>query len=152
MIVLFYGQPSSGKTTLADAFVQKFWQQYLGIVRIDGDKWRDITKNKDYSKEGRIRNLKGAFDMALYLEDLGYIPILSFVTPYEELRQYLHDNSKLLVEIYLHSIVDRGRNDYFAKDFEIPTIECLRIDTSDISIDECINKVNEYIKNIKNNG
>ena len=146
MIILFYGQPASGKTTLADAYVQKNWEKHLGIIRIDGDKWRDITKNKDYSKEGRIRNLKGAFDMALYLEQLGYTPILSFVTPYDELRQYLKDNCKKLIEVYLEYSVDRGRTDYFAKDFEIPTIECLRMNTSELSIDECLIKIREYIK------
>ena len=145
MIILFYGQPASGKTTLADAYVQKNWEKHLGIIRIDGDKWRDITKNKDYSKEGRIINLKGAFDMALYLEQLGYTPTLSFVTPYDELRQYLKDNCKKLIEVYLEYSVDRGRTDYFAKDFEIPTIECLRMNTSELSIDECVNKITEYI-------
>ena len=70
-------------------------------IQIDGDKWRDITKNKDYSREGRNRNLKGAFDMAIYLEREGYIPILSFVTPYEEYRKYLAENSNKLIEIYL---------------------------------------------------
>lgn len=145
MIILFYGQPASGKTTLADAYVQNNWEKHLGIIRIDGDKWRDITKNKDYSKEGRIRNLKGAFDMALYLEQLGYTPILSFVTPYDELRQYLKDNGNKLIEVYLEYSEDRGRTGYFAKDFEIPTIECLRMNTSELSIDECVNKIKEYI-------
>ena len=145
MVILFYGQPASGKTTLADAYVQKNWEKHLGIIRIDGDKWRDITKNKDYSKEGRIKNLKGAFDMALYLEQLGYTPILSFVTPYDELRQYLKDNSKKLIQVYLEYSENRGRSDYFAKDFEIPKIECLQMNTSELSIDECVNKITEYI-------
>lgn len=145
MVILFYGQPASGKTTLADAYVQKNWEKHLGIIRIDGDKWRDITKNKDYSKEGRIKNLKGAFDMALYLEQLGYTPILSFVTPYDELRQYLKDNSKKLIQVYLEYSEDRGRTGYFAKDFEIPTIECLQMNTSELNIDECVNKITEYI-------
>ena len=77
MIVLLFGQPASGKTTLADKF------EYNNQIRIDGDRWRDITQNKDYSKEGRLKNLKGAFDMALYLEKEGFLPILSVVTPYE---------------------------------------------------------------------
>ena len=146
MIVLFYGQPASGKTTLADALHEKIWDKSMyGTVRIDGDKWREITKNKDYSKEGRLRNLKGAFDMALYLEKEGYIGIISFVTPYEELRQYLKDNCKQLIEIYLEYNEDRGRNMNFAKDFEIPTTECLRMNTSELSIDECIDKVINYI-------
>ena len=141
MIILLYGQPASGKTTLSNELI-KF---YKDAIQIDGDKWRDVTKNKDYSKEGRNRNLKGAFDMDLYLEHLGYTPTLSFVTPYNELRQYLKDNCKKLIEVYLEYSVDRGRTDYFAKDFEIPTIECLRMNTSELSIDECVNKITEYI-------
>ena len=93
MVVLFFGQPASGKTTIADFFVdtiQKEGDYFYDFIRIDGDKWRDITKNKDYSKEGRERNLKGAFDMAIYLETQDFIPVLSFVTPYEDMRKYLH--------------------------------------------------------------
>lgn len=172
MIILFFGQPASGKTTLADAFVKladnlycenimklgySAWDSVGGgsrsfeCIRIDGDRWRDITKNKDYSKEGRLRNLKGAFDMALYMENEGYTPVVSFVTPYEELRTYLRENSKNLVEIYLTYNGDRGRSMNFAKDFEEPTGNYLKIDTTSRdefnTIDECVDKVNEYIKN-----
>ena len=115
MIILFYGQPASGKTTLADALVNQsdfgidyYWNE--NFVRIDGDKWRDVTNNKDYTKEGRISNLLGAFNMALYLELEGFTPILSFVTPYEELRQYLQSKSENLIQIYLDYNTDRGRN------------------------------------------
>ena len=103
MIILFFGQPASGKTTLAKEFQQGQVSTFK-YPHIDGDKWRDITKNKDYSKEGRIANLKGAFDMALYLEKEKYTPILSFVTPYEELRKYLIDNAKSCKLIHLSLI------------------------------------------------
>jgi adenylylsulfate kinase len=146
MIILFFGQPAAGKTTLANRLYEEIWgNSCAGAIRIDGDKWRDITKNKDYSKEGRIRNLKGAFDMALYLEKDDYIPILSFVTPYEELRTYLRENAKNLVEIYLEYSEDRGRNGNFAKDFEKPIGNYLSIDTSAESIDDCTNKVMNYL-------
>jgi adenylylsulfate kinase len=146
MIILLFGQPASGKTTLANALYEDIWEgSWAGAVRIDGDRWRDITKNKDYSKEGRIRNLKGAFDMALYLEKDDYIPILSFVTPYEELRSYLRENAKNLVEIYLEYNGDRGRNQNFATDFEKPTGNYLSIDTSAESIEESLDKVIQYV-------
>jgi len=146
MIILLFGQPASGKTTLANALYEEIWEgSWAGAVRIDGDKWRDITKNKDYSKEGRIRNLKGAFDMALYLEKDDYVPILSFVTPYEELRSYLRENAKNLVEIHLHYTGDRGRDNNFAIDFERPIGNYLNIDTSSESIEESLNKVIEYV-------
>jgi len=145
MIILFFGQPASGKTTLANAFYEEFWNDsYGGAIRIDGDKWRDVTKNKDYSKEGRIRNLKGAFDMALYLEKDDYIPILSFVTPYEELRTYLRENAQNLLEIHLQYTGDRGRNQNFASDFEKPIGKCLNIDTSYDTIQESLDKVIQY--------
>jgi adenylylsulfate kinase-like enzyme len=130
MIILLYGQPASGKTTLSNELMRIYDKE--DAIQIDGDKWRDITKNKDYSREGRNRNLKGAFDMALYLEREGYMPILSFVTPYDEYRKYLAENSNRFVEIYLfyNENVDRGRNTYFAKDFEIPSRNFLSLNTS----------------------
>ncbi len=143
MIILFYGQPASGKTTLSNALTKRYY--VLPFIKIDGDKWRDITKNKDYSKEGRLRNLKGAFDMALYLEKEGFTPILSFVTPYEDLRNYLYDNSEKLVEIYLKYDEDRGRNMNFASDFEEQVRNELVLNTSVLSIDECVNKIIEKL-------
>jgi len=146
MIILLYGQPASGKTTLSNELMRIYDNQ--DAIQIDGDKWRDITKNKDYSKEGRNRNLKGAFDMALYLEREGYMPILSFVTPYEEYRKYLSDNSNKLMEIYLfyNENIDRGRNDFFAKDFEAPKRNFLSLNTSLFSVEQCVNEIINYIK------
>ena len=154
MILLFFGQPASGKTTLAREYIKESylaWKSNLTnnciptYIHLDGDEWRDITKNVDYSKEGRIRNLKGAFDMALYLEKKGFIPVLSFVAPYEELRQYLYENSKSLVQIYLRYNEDRGRTQFFAKDFEEPLGSCLTISTSLLTINECLAKIQNYV-------
>jgi adenylylsulfate kinase-like enzyme len=146
MIILLYGQPASGKTTLSNELIRIYDNQ--DAIQIDGDKWRDVTKNKDYSKEGRNRNLKGAFDMALYLEREGYMPILSFLTPYEEYRKYLSDNSNKLIEIYLfyNESVDRGRNTYFAKDFEAPKRNFLSLNTSLFSVEQCVNEIINYVK------
>jgi adenylylsulfate kinase-like enzyme len=145
MIILLYGQPASGKTTLSNNL--KIRLAPKNIIQIDGDKWRDITKNKDYSREGRNRNLKGAFDMALYLEREGFTPILSFVTPYEEYRQYLAENSERFVEIYLfyNEDEDRGRNMNFAQDFEKPTRNFLSLNTSSFSVEQCVNEIINYI-------
>jgi len=149
MIILLYGQPASGKTTLSN----KLKNVYQGdkVIQIDGDKWRDVTKNKDYSKEGRLRNLKGAFDMAIYLEKSGYTPILSFVTPYDDLRKYLHDNCTELHQIYLfynNQEDDRGRNMNFANDFEEPShnVSFLTLNTSNLSIDDCVSEIVNFIK------
>lgn len=143
MIILFYGQPASGKTTLADKYVSVYGD--FKTVRIDGDKWREITNNQNYSKKGRIDNLKGAFNMALYLEKEGYTPILSFITPYEELRKHLKYNAEKYVSIYLFYDEDRGRNSYFVDDFDNASEDSLRINTSFFTIEECISKIDNYV-------
>ena len=157
MIILFYGQPGAGKTTLADdlyhrlSHTVRFNAEYMAdfkFVRIDGDKWRDTTRNIDYSKEGRTLNLKGAFNMALYLENDGFLPILSFVTPYKELRDYLKENSKLYVGISLEYEGDRGKDKYFAKDFENTDDFNLKINTSYRSVDDCVDEVIMYCSKI----
>lgn len=146
MIILFYGQPASGKTTLANAFYESTNDKFWSFIRIDGDKWREVTNNKDYTIEGRIKNLMSAFNMALYLERDGYIPILSFVTPYEQLREHLRTESKNLIEIYLEYNEDRGRNNNFASDFEKPDIsKIIYINTSEKSIQESLEYINEKI-------
>ncbi len=151
MIILLMGQPASGKTTLATEFIrikedERLFFKEPTYINIDGDKWREITQNTDYSKEGRLRNLKGAFDMALYLETCGYTPIISMVTPYQELRDYLESKSSRLIQIYLEYNTDRGRNDKFAPDFEKPKGDILSLNTTELSISECIDLIKEKIK------
>ena len=154
MIILLFGQPASGKTTIADLLydtIKRETNDSQSIIRIDGDKWREVTKNKDYSVEGRLRNLKEAFNAALYLEGENCICILSFVTPYEILRKYLRNESKEHISIYLKYDEDRGRNNRFANDFETPIDADLEINTSEVSIvQSLINVLQVYNEKINN--
>lgn len=144
MIILFYGQPASGKTTLAQAFIKEMSDSWDDFIHIDGDEWRSICKNTNYSREGRIANLECAFNMAKFLEFQGFTPVLSFVAPYKEMRNKLRESGQLVIEIYLQYEGDRGRSNYFAKDFEESDTDCLKLNTSENTIDYCLNKVIEY--------
>ncbi len=146
MIILFFGQPASGKTTLADKTVLKLEADHFAydFIRIDGDKWREVTKNKDYSKEGRTANLKSAFAMAKYLDNEGFTPVLSFITPYKELRDYLSADGNDVAYVYLEYTGDRGRGANFALDFEVPENDdsrLMRLNTSELLIEECVEKI-----------
>jgi adenylylsulfate kinase len=110
-------------------------------VWIDGDEWREITGNKDYSREGRMLNLRGAFDMAITREREDYLVILSFVAPYQELRKYLEENCESLIQIYLTYNENRGKHKYFVPDFEDPKNPTLIINTSIRSVEECIDDI-----------
>jgi adenylate kinase family enzyme len=148
MIILIYGQPASGKTTLANELIDLYGRS----INIDGDAWRDVTKNKDYSDAGRKLNLKGAFDAALYLETQGFTVILSFVTPFKEMRTYLAENAMEYRQIYLTYSEDRGRNLNFAKSFEEPLDEKqLYIDTSVNSLEDTVKLTKRYINDKRMN-
>tara|TARA_B110001454_G_scaffold214263_1_gene233782 strand:- start:378 stop:842 length:465 start_codon:yes stop_codon:yes gene_type:complete len=149
VIIWFTGQPGSGKTTLANALIASIKQENsdIKIINLDGDDLRNINKNKDYSKEGRIKNISTAISIIRFLANKNYICIVSIVAPYKFLRDELKDEFSFL-EVYLHTQEIRGREDFFAKDYEMPTDpKHLAIDTGKLTIKESIDEVfNVYRK------
>ena len=123
MITVLFGQPHSGKSTIA---------KQLKGHNIDGDNLRELFSNKDYSKEGRIKNL----------DSIGYNVILSLVYPYKEAREYLNNLCNEVKWIYLTYDEKRGRESFHVEDFDYPSKEnVLHLNTSKLSIEECVNKI-----------
>ncbi len=133
MIYLFTGQPGSGKTTLAKKLQmwlqtdKKNWRK--SVFHIDGDELRELFPNTDYSKEGREKNIQKAFDIAKYLDSCGSDVVISMVSPYIELREQLKSNCKVQ-EIYCHTKKIRGKENFFALDYEPPVEFYIDLDTS----------------------
>ena len=75
MIIWFTGQPGSGKTTLANALIESIKKEdpNIKIINLDGDDLRNINKNKDYSKEGRIKNISTAISIMRFLANKNYL-------------------------------------------------------------------------------
>ena len=89
MIIWLTGQPGSGKTTMATKVFKMYsdWLQLDNVIHLDGDDVRDVLDNKDYSLEGRRKNIQFAIDMARVLHEKDYIVICSFVSPYRDMRE-----------------------------------------------------------------
>ena len=149
MIIWLTGQPGSGKTTLANELMVKIQSENsnLKIINLDGDDLRKINKNKDYSKKGRIKNISTAISIIRFLANKNYLCIVSIVAPYKFLRDELKNEFSFL-EVYLHTSEIRGREDFFAKDYEIPTdSNTLSIDTGKLTIKESTDEIlNVYRK------
>tara|TARA_B100001750_G_scaffold197104_1_gene169614 strand:+ start:510 stop:965 length:456 start_codon:yes stop_codon:yes gene_type:complete len=151
MIIWLTGQPGSGKTTLANSLIEiiRNNQPELKVINLDGDDLRNINRNKDYSKKGRIKNISTAISIIRFLVNKEYFCIVSIVAPYAFLRDELKEEFSFL-EVYLHTTEIRGREDYFAKDYEIPTDpKTLRLDTGKSTIKECTNQIVNCYKQIK---
>ena len=140
MIIHLIGQPGSGKSTLANELKHEVEHPVI----IDGDDLREIFKNKDYSEEGRRRNLTNAYNIARFLDAKGFTPILAMVSPYEDLREELKANSEVK-EIYLSTTQIRGREGFFVPNYAAPQKEYLQVNT-DLSLDECVTQIKQHIK------
>ena len=142
MIFWFTGQPGSGKTTLGKALFEKLEYSF----HIDGDDLRKLSSNLDYSEQGRISNIKTAQSIAMYLDNKGQNVVVSIVAPYRWLREEFKNRCNVN-EIYLHTSEVRGREHFFAKGYEPPQSNFLEIDTTNKSVDSCINEIMENLVN-----
>ena len=150
MILLLFGQPCSGKTTLAKGILEFLNPQYT--EHIDGDRLRDIFANKDFSKEGRVKNLNRASDIAHYLNSNNTDVVLSLVYPYQEARDYLNSLTAEVKWVYLtykeEKGQERGREQFHVKDFEYPAHDnILWLNTTWLTEEECIKQIKSYINN-----
>tara|TARA_B100000427_G_scaffold269368_1_gene235655 strand:- start:204 stop:665 length:462 start_codon:yes stop_codon:yes gene_type:complete len=148
MIIWLTGQPGSGKTTLANSIIESLKKEKpdIKIINLDGDDLRSINKNKDYSKEGRIKNISTAISIVRFLANKDYLCVVSIVAPYRFLRDELKSEFTFL-EVYLYTQEIRGRENFFAEDYEIPLGKHLSIDTGKLSIKESTNEIlNVYRK------
>jgi|TARA_R110002020_G_scaffold394515_2_gene604530 adenylylsulfate kinase-like enzyme len=137
MIYWFTGQPGSGKTTLALAMIEECNGT---CVHVDGDGLRDLFQNFDYTPEGRRKNIQSVVDLCRFLDSKGFITVVSVVAPYKEMRDSLKKTNKVM-EIYVHTTETRGRENYFAKDYEPPVDNFIDMDTTNISIKDCLDKI-----------
>lgn len=141
MIIVLFGQPNCGKSTLAKRLTED--RGY----NIDGDELRRIFKNNDYSRQGRIKNLNRASDVAHYMHSIsGEDIVLSLVYPFKEAREYLNELTKDVKWVYLTYTEIRGREEFHLKNFEEPVDEqVLHLNTSELTINQCIEAIKVYI-------
>ena len=142
MIYWFTGQPGHGKTTLALALVKQLRRQGYAPFHIDGDDLRELTTNQDYSRQGREANILRAQNIAQYLHAQEEIVVVSFVSPYREIREELKSATEV-TEIYVHTKEVRGKEDRHVKDYEAPLSHFIDLDTTNTKVPECVSHILE---------
>ncbi len=149
MIIVIYGQPCSGKTTLSKKLNGwlKSQSRRINLHFMDGDSFRKIFANKDYSREGRNRNLQLASVVAHYEHSLNEVVLMSFVYPYKEAREYLNEltgHDVMWVYTYYDTMLhQRGRESFHVADFEHPEENeaDLILNTGSMSEQECLEEI-----------
>jgi len=132
MIYWITGQSGAGKTTLSNWMVAELNPT---AFTIDGDELRDVFINKDYSVEGRKKNVELAQNIAKFINSKGLDVIVSLISPLREQReQFKTDMGNDIVEIFVKC--DEIRSPY-TTEYEEPQQDFILINT---------NNTNDYEK------
>ena len=127
MIYWLTGQPGAGKTTMG-TWIQASFPNKSMII--DGDDIRDIFQNKDYSEDGRRKNIEKAQTLSKFLHHKGYTVIVSLVSPFRNQREeFKTEMSNNIIEIYVHTTEIRGRENFHVN-YEEPIENFIDCDTT----------------------
>ncbi len=103
----FTGLPCSGKSAIADVVAEKLRAQGLRAERLDGDIVRqDLTRDLGFSKADRDENIRRVTFVARLLARNGVAVLVSFISPYREMRDRARQQIQNFVEIYVKCPVE----------------------------------------------
>jgi adenylylsulfate kinase len=113
-LVWLTGIPAAGKTTLAGLLAGHMAGLGVPAEVLDGDAFRRaMSDDADFSREGRARNMRRAFEVAWLLAKNGVWAIVALVSPYRDARSEIRVRAKgrglLFIEVHVRCPVDVAR-------------------------------------------
>ncbi|MCQ9205693.1 MAG: adenylyl-sulfate kinase [Omnitrophica bacterium] len=162
-VIWFTGLPSSGKAEFADAVCKTLSEKSFKVERLHGSKIRGILPRTGFSKEDRDKHIKRVGLLANILENNKIVVVASFVSPYQEARNFVRKICDNFIEIYMNTPLrecqKRDKKGLYKKakegllsnftgidgPYEPPQNPELVIDASRISLDEGVKKILDYL-------
>jgi adenylylsulfate kinase len=105
-VIWFTGLSGSGKSTLSENLYNTLKKKDLKIEHLDGDSIRDIFPKTGFSKEERNRHIRRVGFLASKLENNGITVIASFISPYQETRDFVRNLCSNFVEIHVSTPIE----------------------------------------------
>ena len=103
-VLWFTGLSASGKSTVADFLEQILHKKGIKTYILDGDNVRHgLCKDLDFTKAGRIENMRRITEVAKLMVDAGIVVITAFISPFTYERQIARNNFQddEFIEIYI---------------------------------------------------
>jgi bifunctional enzyme CysN/CysC len=166
-VLWFTGLPGSGKSTLAMKLEQLLFSKGYQVYVLDGDNMRSrINSSLGFSPPDRAENIRRTGEVSALFADAGFICITALISPYQterdKIRQMLPQGSfhEVYIKADLESCILRDPKGLYKKakrgeildftgisaPYEAPIEADLTIDTVNLSIEECLRKIEEYVK------
>jgi adenylylsulfate kinase len=162
-VLWFTGLPSSGKTTLADNVYKRLKDKGYIAERLSGSRIRHLIDHTGFSREDRGRHARKVGFLASLLEKNNVIVIASFISPYKDDRDFVRDECSNFIEVYMDTPIEvckkRDNDNLYKKakqgliknvtgidaPYQVPKNPEISIDTTDLSVEQSVNKVFNYL-------
>ena len=165
-VVWMTGLSGSGKTTIGKGVEKYLHSQKILNQILDGDNIRvGISNNLSFSSKDRIENIRRIAEVSKLFLNCGIVTLNCFVSPTIEMRKIAEKiiGTDNFIEIYINASVktceERDTKGLYKKarlgkikdftgissPFEAPKNPALTINTSELSIEEAVKKVVDYI-------
>ena len=168
IMVWFTVLSGSGKSTVALGVERELHRQGILCRILDGDNIRTgINNNLGFSAEDRRENIRRIAEVGKLFVQTGIVTLACFVSPTNDIRQLARDiiGADDFLEVYVSTPIEecerrdvkglyararRGEVKDFtgiSAPFEAPLYPSLSIDTSRLSLEDCVQKVVQLITN-----
>ncbi|WP_216828256.1 adenylyl-sulfate kinase [Alkalihalobacterium elongatum] len=168
LMVWFTGLSGSGKSTIANALQHELHKDGISVYLLDGDNLRHgINRNLTFTEEDRKENVRRTAEVGKLFVDAGVVVLAALISPYEADRE----QARILfqpgefVEVYvrctlrecekrdpkgLYKKARLGEIKQFtgiSQPYEEPQNPEIILDTSVLSVEECVQEMQSYLKN-----
>ena len=165
-VIWMTGLSGSGKTTVAKGVERYLHSQGILNQLLDGDNIRvGINSNLTFSSDDRAENIRRISEVSKLFMNCGVVTLNCFVSPTIEIRNIAKEiiGKENFIEVYINASVEtcEGRDvkglyqkarkgeikDFtgISAPFEAPKSPEIEINTAQLSIDESVQKVLDYI-------
>jgi len=160
------GLSGSGKSTLANALDKELTSMGIHCYILDGDNIRNgLCSDLSFTNQDRHENIRRVAEVSRLMFDAGLIVICAFISPFQRDRNFARSiySDGEFIEAFVNTPMDviikrdpkghyqsaqKGLIENFTgidSSYEIPENPEIVIDTEELSVDESIDKIKNYL-------
>lgn len=166
-LLWFTGLSGSGKSTIANALDVALYQRGYHTFLLDGDNVRHgLNQDLGFSDAERVENIRRIGEVSKLFADAGLIVLSAFISPFTCDRRMVRKlfPAGEFIEVFMSTPLEtcesRDPKGFYSKarsgqikhftgidsPYEIPSHPEITLDTSQLSIEECVENLLQYLK------